>query len=534
MKKFHRIFKETLWLSKALFLLVLLITFTRCSESNVPERPNILFIAVDDLKPMLNCYGQHQIHSPNIDRIAEMGAVFHQNYCQQAVCGPSRASLLTGLFPDHTGVWDLKTRMRDVNPDVLALPQYFRQNGYATAAFGKIYDPRCVGPAYDSASWSIPYINNNDFKMPEGYSEPMFGHYQDPETRKAGEALLKEAAEQGLEGYARVRYGLEQLKPVVEAADVPDNAYMDGVMTENAIKMMEEFASGDAPFFLAVGYKKPHLPFVAPTKYWDLYERDEINLAPFQEHSKNGPEIAYHNSGELRSYTGFEFVNGIIPEDQQREIIHGYYAAVSYIDALIGNVLDRLEALGLSDNTIIVLWGDHGWHLGDHALWCKHSNFEQATRAPMIIASPGTQGRLNVKSPTDFIDIFPTLCELAGLEIPEQLDGVSLVPILKGETGKVKEFSMSQYPRGRDIMGYSLRTERYRYTEWINDSYRSYDPYDKDKVVARELYDYEADTFETVNFIDDPAYADVQAALSSEMEKFLSSQENMYPGNTTN
>lgn len=505
--------------------LLLFLVFWQCSGKEEKQAPNILFIAVDDLKPIMRCYGNPQILSPTIDNLAASGTIFNNNHCQQAVCGPSRASLMTGLRPDHTGVRDLKTRMRDINPDVLALPQYFKSQGYTTAAYGKIYDPRCVGKKYDSVSWSFPYISDPDLERPEGIADPMFGHYQNPENRIRGQELLNEAEGMGLKGYARIKYGLEQFKPVVESAEVPDNAYYDGIMIEHAISKLDELSSENNPFFLAVGFKKPHLPFVAPAKYWDLYERDEIELAEFREMSENGPEIAYHNSGELRSYTGFDFIEDRIPDEQQKEIIHGYYASVSYVDSLIGKILKRLTDLGLADNTIIVLWGDHGWHLGDHNMWCKHSNFEQATRSPLLISAPGMPENISIDAPTEFIDIFPTLCDLAGLPIPEILDGESLKSMIEGKETHIKDFAVSQFHRGVNIMGYSIRTDRYRYTEWHGNSYLSHKPYDPENIIGKELYDYQEDPLESINFIEHPAYNGVKLDLASTMERFLKSQQ---------
>lgn len=508
-----------------LSLLSLIFLTTECASEQKQESPNILFIAVDDLKPMLNCFGESQIVSPNIDMLAREGTLFGNNHCQQAVCGPSRASLMTGLRPDHTGIRDLKTRMRDVHPDILSLPQYFKQQGYTTVAFGKIYDPRCVGRKYDSVSWSFPYISDPDLKRPQGIEEPMFGHYQKTETRKRGQDLLEEAANKGLLGYEQVKYGLETLKPVVESADVPDNAYYDGIMIEHAISKLDELSKKDEPFFLAVGFKKPHLPFVAPSRYWDLYKRDSISLAGYRKMSRNGPKIAYHKSGELRSYTGFEFINDTIPDDQQQEIIHGYYAAVSYIDVQVGKIVDHLKTLGLAENTIIVLWGDHGWHLGDHNLWCKHSNFEQATRSPLIITAPGMPKNIRIDSPTEFIDIFPTLCELSGLPVPGNLDGVSLKSLIAGEKTEVKDFAVSQFPRGSEVMGYTIRTDRYRYTEWHGNSYLSQMPYNPDNIVGKELYDYQEDPLESINCLEDPVYSEVASELAALMVNFFKTQE---------
>jgi arylsulfatase A-like enzyme len=286
------------------------------------------------------------------------------------------------------------------------------------------------------------------------------------------------------------------------------------------------------------------LPFVAPKKYWDLYKRDQMPLAPFQQKAKNGPEIGYHTAAELLAYSDIppiasfsdQKVGMDLPVDKQKELIHGYYAATSYMDAQVGILLNALDSLGLSKNTVIVLWGDHGWHLGDHNLWCKHTNFEQATHAPLLISAPGIQPS-QTKSPSEFIDIFPTLCDLTGIKIPGHLDGKSLVPMMKDPKVSVKEFSVSQYPRpanklenarlgwsNGEFMGYSIRTEKYRYTLWLKDTFRSYKPYNKDLVVASELYDYEKDPNETVNVVDDKVYASVAKDMNDKMLRFLSSQ----------
>jgi arylsulfatase A-like enzyme len=294
---------------------------------------------------------------------------------------------------------------------------------------------------------------------------------------------------------------------------------------------------------MAVGFSKPHLPFVAPKKYWDMYQRDEMPIAPFQEHAKNSPLIAYHQSGELRNYPDItEFVT--LPVDslriglkleKQKELVHGYYAAVSYMDAQVGILLNTLESLGTLDNTIIVLWGDHGWHLGDHDLWHKHTVFEQATKAPLIIAAPGIKGG-KTNSQTEFVDVFPTICNLAGLPIPNQLDGKSLKPLMLDNKASVKEYSISQYPRKLkkeeaaslgykkgNLMGYTLRTERYRYTIWMND-FTSKQAFEKSKVYASELYDYEKDPLEKVNVVKDKKYENTSSELNSKMIEFFKSQ----------
>ena len=515
------------------------------------DKVNILFIAVDDLKPVLGCYGDNLVKTPNIDRIAAQGTVFLNNYCQQAVSGPTRASLMTGMRPDYTRVWDLRTRMRDINPDILSLPQYLVSQGYTTQGIGKVYDQRCVDQDLDKPSWSVPYHAAEDNFYPPDHGRPVFGRYQLQETRELAEKYLEEAHEKGLKGAEANNYALGFIKPSVECADVPDNAYNDGANALKAREILIDLEQSDHPFFFAVGFSKPHLPFAAPKKYWGLYTRDEMPLARFKQKAADSPEFAYHNSGELRSYTdipplvhtSFQSTGLGLPEEKQKELIHGYYAAISYIDAQIGMLLNTLDSLDLTKNTVIVLWGDHGWHLGDHDLWCKHSNFEQATRAPLLISAPWIKPG-KTRSMSEFLDIFPTLCELAQIPIPEHLDGKSLVPVMRNPAASVKEFAVSQYPRnfslenapsenllGYDtgkLMGYSIRTERYRYTLWLDNNYRSYQPYEPGLVVARELYDYENDPAETVNLADNEEYKKIRGEMDKAMTGFLKAQEEKY------
>ncbi len=525
------------------FLFIFSITVVVAQQK---EKPNILFIAIDDLKPILGCYGNVMIKTPNIDRLAKMGTVFMNNYCQQAVCGPTRASLMTGMRPDYTKVWDLKTRMRDINPDILSLPQYLISQGYSTQGIGKVYDPRCVDKDLDKPSWSVPYYKTADKYYATGYGKPVLDRYQSPETRLLVEKFTKEAAGKGLKGPEANDYVLAKVRPTTEEIDVPDNAYNDGANTLQAQDILAQLSKTKGPFFLAVGLAKPHLPFVAPKQYWDLYKRENMPVAKFQEKSKNGVDIAYHNAGEIRAYSDIpsllEFTDqkdyGLtLPLEKQKELIHGYYASVSYTDANVGKLLNTLDSLGLTKNTIIVLWGDHGWHLGDHNLWCKHTNFEQAAKAPLIFAAPGIAPS-KTKSQSEFVDIFPTLCELAGLKIPAHLDGKSLLPVMKNPVASVKDYSVSQYPGsaatsenerlgyGRtNVMGYSIRTEQYRYTIWMKDSFRSNQPFNKELVVGTELYDYEKDPLETVNVANDKKYTAVSKTMNNKMMAFLKSQE---------
>ena len=477
-------------------------------------RPNILMIPVDDLKPLLGCYGVEGILTPNLDRLAARGTVFGNNCCQQAVCGPTRASLMTGLYPDSTGVWDLATRMRDVHPDVLALPQYLIQHGYETTGIGKTYDSRCVGRGADEPSWSIPY-GSEKLQFSSQAPRPMRG-YQNPETKAAAkrgnEAIKGRTFRSGSARNVAVAEAAGPMAaPATECMDVPDTAYNDGALAEAGCRMLEDLAAGGKPFFLSVGFFKPHLPFVAPKKYWDLYDRGSIAVHPFQGHAENSPEIAYHSSGELRSYSDIPRTGDLAPE-LQRQLIHGYRACVSYVDAQIGKLLDKLDALGIADNTIVCLWGDHGWHLGDHGMWCKHSNFEQAVRAPLIIAAPGKPGGGKTEAPTGFVDVFPTLCDLAGLPLPKQLQGKSLVPLLSSPEATVRKAILSQYPRGiegKPVMGYTLRDRRYRYVKWLQMDYRKGER--TGPLVGRELYDYETDPLETVSQAENTDFAKVVA-----------------------
>jgi iduronate 2-sulfatase len=507
------------------------------------SKPNVLFIAVDDLKPILGGYGDKLVKTPNIDRLAKRGTVFMTNYCQQSVSGPTRASLMTGMRPDKTKVWDLATKMRDINPDILSMPQYFISKGYLTAGIGKVYDPRCVDSDLDEPSWSIPYYKNSDSYYPKSTGRPESG-YQLPETKEKFRKYRAEGQSKGLKGAELSDYIGKYVKPSVESANVPDAAYNDGANALHARDILAIISKEDKPFFFAVGFSKPHLPFVAPKKYWDMYKRENMPLAPFQEKAKNGPDIAYHTAAELFAYSDIPAIASFsdqkpgmdLPLEKQKELIHGYYAATSYTDAQIGILLDALDSLGLSQNTIIVLWGDHGWHLGDHNLWCKHTDFEQATHAPLIIYAPGVNHSVTY-SPSEFVDIFPTLCDLMGIAIPGHLDGKSQVTVMKDPAKSVKDFAVSQYPRPAnkienarlgwskgEYMGYSLRTERYRYTVWLKDYFRTSTPYNKDLVVARELYDYKTDPNETINVVDEKSYATISKDLDEKMKGFFESQ----------
>ena len=439
------------------------------------RRMNVLFIAVDDLRPQLGCYGQKQIISPNIDRLASRGLLFERTYCQQAVCAPSRASILTGARPDTTKIYDLNTPVRKAMPNVVTLPEHFKKNGYETLSIGKIYHH----PTDDRQGWSA-----------EPYRAGTF-----PEGAWKGRGYLTQEAISQMESYNKANPKMKGRGPAFEAADVPDAAYPDGANTEHAIKELTRLKN--KPFFLAMGLYKPHLPFNAPKKYWDMYKPESIKLAGNPFIPKDAPSYAMTNWGELRNYYGIP-KKGPCSDELARQLIHGYYACVSYIDAMIGRLLDELDRLKLADNTVIILWGDHGWKLGEHAGWCKHTNFELDTHVPMILSIPGmkTAGK-RTWALTEYVDIYPTLCQACGLPQPAHLEGLSVMLLVDNPDRPWKKAALSQYPRGK-VMGYTMRTERFRYTEWRDRK--------SNKVMARELYDHEKDPQENVNAVDVPEY----------------------------
>lgn len=454
------------------------------------SRPNILFIAFDDLRPELGCYGTEGILSPNIDALAARGTVFDRAYCQQAVCSPSRTSLLTGCRPDTTKVYDLQTHFRKNLPDVVTLPQHFKNHGYTTRSMGKIFH----GGLDDKASWS---------QSPAKVGRAMYALEEN--TQLVAE---KRAATKGKTFRTpSARYNA-MTGPAYECTDVPDNTYTDGVIADEAIAALQKLKG--KPFFLAVGFLKPHLPFIAPKKYWDLYDRDKIPMASNPFAPKDAPKIALTNWGELRAYHDIPSV-GPLTDDQARTLKHGYYACVSYVDAQLGRVLGELDRLGLRDNTVIILWGDHGWKLGEHAMWCKHTNFEIDARVPMICAAPNQKaGGSHSEALVEFVDIYPTLCELAHLPLPQHLEGDSFAALLDNPKLPGAPTAISQYPRG-NVMGYSMRTDRYRLTLWQTRNA----PHE---TVAVELYDHETDPDENVNVAGDPANAALVEKLTAQLE----------------
>lgn len=465
------------------------------------SRPNVLFIAVDDLRPELGCYGMPVV-SPNIDRLAKQGVLFERAYAQQAVCSPSRSSVMTGARPDTTKVWDLETDFRKALPDVITLGQHFKNHGYFSQGMGKIYH----GGFNDAATWSVPWGTP---------SAPTYANEESLRLHRRTEGIVPSRGTKG--GKPAIPPGSRG--PAYEGEDVPDDTFTDGKTARLAVATLRELAGRQKPFFLAVGFSKPHLPFVSPKRYWDLYDPSKIQLAPNPFYPKGAPDYAILvPGGELRRYHGMP--NGEIPPDVARRLKHAYYAATSYVDAQIGLVLDELERTGLRKNTIVVLWGDHGWKLGEHHAWSKHSNVENDTRVPLIISAPGLKSAgSHTRALAELVDIYPTLCDLAGLPLPSHLEGNSLRPVLEQPGRSWKRAAFSQYPRGinRDgkslqLMGYSMRTDHHRLTVWVHRD-------DPSIIDAVELYDSVSDPQENTNIAADPSQAEILSRLMKQWRK---------------
>jgi len=434
------------------------------------DRPNVLLIAVDDMRVELGCYGAPIVRSPNLDKLAARSLLFERAYCQQALCNPSRASLLTGLKIDTLQIYGLPTHFRERFPDVVTLPQLFKQARYETHGIGKIFHNfRQDDWKGDARSWSSPQILH-------------YGNHNKDFADVAGDLPADPIS-----------------IPRAEAFDVPDDAYWDGKIADAAVRKLGEIK--DEPFFLAVGFWKPHLPFNAPAKYWDLYDPADVSMPANPLPPDDVPPIALHEGNELMR----DFETGPLPEEV-RTLRHGYLAAISYVDAQIGKVLDEVDRLGLRDDTIVAFWSDHGFHLGEHSLWCKNSNFEWDARVPMMISVPGqaTAGK-RTRALCELLDLYPTLADYCGLTAPDHLEGISLRPVIEDPAATIRACALTQNPRpayggrGEDpkIMGYSIRTETHRYTQWRD--FRTGD------VLAAELYDHRRDPLETVNEVGNEA-----------------------------
>jgi arylsulfatase A-like enzyme len=451
-----------------LFTVILYSTGNHTEMGNI--KPNIVFISIDDLRPELGCYGKDYIHSPNIDKLASSGYVFNQAYCQVPVCGASRASILTGLLPTQNRFLSFHSRMDEDAPGITTLPLHLKTNGYYTVNIGKVSH----WPDDQVNSWSEPPKRPDWMQLPDGsWNYEGWQDYMSEKNLKISESNSR--------GFG----------PPYEKASVPDSAYSDGTSIEMAKRKLHELKELEQPFFFALGMLKPHLPFNAPSKYWDLYDEEGIKLAPNPYLPENVPQEGINNFGELRSYEGVP-KKGPVSDSMAHNLVHGYYACVSYVDALIGDFLNELDKLGLSENTIIVLWSDHGFFLGEHGFWCKHALYELATRVPLIVKLPGVKSSHEISTIVELVDIYPTLCELTDVPLPEHLQGKSFIKAFENPDYQHRSFAYSRFESGE-----SIKKNGKRYSQYFT----------KDgELKAEMLYDHAKDPAENVNVVNQKLY----------------------------
>ena len=446
------------------------------------EKPNVLLILVDDLKPIMGCHGDTLAKTPNMDELASSGMRFDLAYCNQAVCAPSRFALMLGSHSTSTGLYGLGSHLRKTWPTAVTIPQHFAKYGYRTESLGKVYHIG-HGNKGDPESFSVPHFKEKVIEYVDPASKP-----EDGLTREEAMFQNQPSPPGGMNKLPR--------GAAFESPDVEDDAYADGRVAAETVKRLQAAKQREEPFFIVAGFARPHLPFSAPKKYWDLYDPQKFKLAENSDLPEGSPKVAQKRGGEIRNYFPVPDKNdpAQITKELARELIHGYYASTSYVDAQIGRVTDALESLNLADDTIVILWGDHGFHLGDLGIWTKHTNYEQANRIPILISAPGvTQANSSTRQLAESVDIFPTLAELAGLPTPagpQPIDGVSLVPVLKNPAARVRDHAFHAYPKRK--MGRAIRTERFRLVEWKQ-------PGAPSKSAEIELYDYREDPLETKN-----------------------------------
>ena len=441
----------------------------------IAGQPNVLLILVDDLKPALGCYGDAAAKTPNIDRLASRGMRFDLAYCNQAVCAPSRFTLMLGSHSTTTGLYGLGSQLRRRWPEAVTMPQYFAKHGWHTESLGKVFHMG-HGNEGDPQSFSVPHFKDKVIE------------YLDPSSTQGGQLTREEAlfTNQKLDQIRSLPRGA-----AFESPDAKDEDYADGRV---AAETVERLRSATKPFFIAAGFVRPHLPFCAPKRYWDMHDPAKLPMPAHEQLPEGSPRVAQKRGGEIAAYAPVPEGDASFSPDLKRQLIHGYYAATSYVDAQIGKVLDELDHSGLAKDTIVVLWGDHGFHLGDLGIWTKHTNYEQANRIPLLIIAPGvTSPGGTTRQLAETVDIFPTLAELAQLPAPvgpPAIDGRSLVPVLKDPQARIRDHAFHCYPKEK--MGRAIRTERYRLVEWKK-------PGAAPDTAELELYDYEADALETKN-----------------------------------
>ena len=448
-----------------------------------PEKPNVLLFYVDDLRPELASYGAAHIQSPHIDALAEKGVKFTNAYCNVPVCGASRASMLTGMLPTKNRFLDYKTFVERETPEAITLPQLFKNNGYTTISNGKIYHHLDDRESDWDEVWRPYAFDVNDSGLaPTDYWQSLWKDYQNPDNRR--------------------HYKATDMGPAYESAAVSDSTYIDGLLTEKLIRDLRQLKKNQKPFFLTAGFINPHLPFNAPKKYWDLYDRKKIKQPENYNYiPKNAPEISISNWAEMRSYSNIP-KQGQVSDSLAIDLIHGYYATVSYTDALIGKILKELEAQKLSENTLVILVSDHGYNLQEHTQWTKFTNYNTATQVPLIIYNPLSKSNGTTAALTSLIDIYPTLVELCELKAPkEQLDGASLVPILKNP-----ELEGRKHVFIKRTNGYTLKTKAFSYTEFIRSTDNS--------VMDKMLYDHRENKVENVNIVYNKDFQSIATQMS--------------------
>ena len=502
-------------------MFLFLVSNPGCMQLDQAQPPNILFISIDDLRPALGAYGDRYAISPHIDALAQEGFVFNQAFCQSAVCAPSRASLMTGLRPDSTRVWHLGDKFREINPATVTMPQYFSKFGYHTVNLGKIFHNYMP----DSVSWDEPDLRPSRYLKPDWIGRDGETFYISEEVNNSQaikrDSLLKLRPVRYADGW--------NTGPAWEAADVHDTMYYDGAQTALAIRTLTRLASKKQPFFMGLGFFRPHLPFAVPKKYWDLYDPATIPLAENPALPQGSPTFTMNSMYELRHYDGFNHIGHPtssyqMGEDTVRTLRQGYYASVSYVDALIGQLINHLIDLDIYDNTIIILWGDHGWKLGDLNSWGKMTNYQIDLHVPMIIRTPDQSFRgRSSDALVELVDIFPSLCELASIDVPDYLQGTSFVPLIENPELPWKEAVFSQFHRrpkvsadGGRYMGYSIVTEEYHYIEWYEwDHERGM----RGNYRTAELYDRISDPHETLNLYQSPGYDKIENQLSETLSE---------------
>ena len=490
----HRRAGSTVHLLHSVFFTWCMLTMHCLGETD--ERPNVLMILVDDLKPILGCYGDPFAKTPNIDRLASRGMRFERAYCNQAVCAPSRFTLMLGSHSTSTGLYGLGSKLRERLPDAVTLPQYFASHGYHVEGLGKVFH---VGHGNEGDPESFPH----------GFVKDKVIEYLDAASTGGGQLTREEAlfTNQSLDRIPSLPRGAAWESPVV-----PDDAYADGRMAKRMVQKLQEADDRrkkmGTPFFLMAGFVRPHLPFSAPRKYWDLYDPHSLPLAVDHTEPKDAPTVAGKRGGEIAAYEPIP--PGPVapfPETLQRHLVHGYYASTSYMDAQLGLVMEEFDRLELGKNTIVVFWSDHGFHLGDHGIWTKHTNYEQANRIPMVICGPSIAPGSTTGQLAQSVDLYPTLAELAGLPHPtgpQAMDGLSLVPVLQDPAARIRDHAYHVFPKEK--LGRAIRTERYRLVEWRGN---------RGGAIELELYDYQDDPAESRNL------ATEQPEVARELQRIL-------------